>query len=267
MMKTKTVSLLILIACAIAAFTSCNSSASSNNNPASESNTSSGIPGSGNDTYLEMSSNTVGKQLSMQILIKAYLSASGKLRTEMYKITNDKPSLIMAGLADVNNPLQTTLLDDSAKKFTSHHIDTAGSNNDDAGHTTYAVSKIGNETINGFNCTHARVIATKHYSGAAASFMNGTDTTDLWMSKDVPLPNAMKKYVQLSFTKSLGTGIFNNNVANQLQQMSCEGMFVKFEMHGENVSSTTQLTKVLKDNFPAGLFAVPSGYKEEKDDF
>ncbi len=264
-MKTKMISLFMLLACAIAALTSCHSSASSSNISTSENKGGNSVSGSGNDTYFEMSNHTVGKQLSMQMLFKTYVSANGKARTEMYKITNDKPSLIMEGIADVNNPTQTTLLDDSAKTFTIHHTDTA--NNNDDGHTTYSVSKIGNETIMGFNCTHARVIATKNYSGVAGSIMNGTDTTDLWLGNDMPMPDAMKKYVQLSFTKSLGNGLFNSSVANQLKQMGCEGMFVKFEMHSKDVSSTSQLTKVSKDNFPASLFAVPSGYKEEKDDF
>lgn len=213
--------------------------------------------GSGKDTYLEITSNTQGDKITMNMLLKYYISAGGKARSEMYKLTNGKPSLVMTGIMDANNPTQSILLDDSAKTYSINKIDTAG--NDDNilnSHTKYSVSKMGDETIQGLHCVHARIIKTMNFSGAS-SFMNSNDTTDIWMTPDLSFSKSLNE----ASAKSMGLA-YNKEVAGQLLQMGCEGFMVKFAMHSKDVSSITQITKVAHQDFPAAMFEVPQGYKQ-----
>ncbi|MBS1495801.1 MAG: DUF4412 domain-containing protein [Bacteroidetes bacterium] len=213
--------------------------------------------GGGEDTYLEMSMNTKGENIEMAMLQKIYLSHTGKGRVEMYKMNDGKPSLIMIGISDMNKPTQSILIDDSAKTYSINKIDTAKSEDNILDkHTTYAVAKVGNETIQGLNCVHAQIIKTMKFSGIQ-SFMNSNDTTDLWMTKDIPMPAAM----QSKFAKSMGIA-YNNDVANQLLQMDCTGFPVKFQMHSEKSSVISNLTKISHDNFSESMFEIPKDYKE-----
>ena len=240
-------------------FLACNSNSSN----ASGSNTAV-TSGSGKDTYIEMTGNTKGDKMQMQTLTKIFLADNGKVRMEMDLLRDGKYTTAMVSVGDANNPNQSMLLDDSAKTYSINHIDTADLKTGDGSNTKYAVSKIGQEQIAGFNCTHARIIANKNYSGAA-SFMNSIYTTDLWLSPDVPIPAAEKKYMEMSTAKMSGV-LFNADVANQLKQMGCEGFIVKFDMHSKDVASTNQITKVTRQDFPAGMFEVPQGYKQTSRD-
>ena len=240
-------------------FLSCKS-----NNSASSGSISDITSGSGKDIYIEMTSDSKGEHIQMQNLIKMYLSDNGKARVEMDILKEGKYTTAMVSIGDANVPNQSTLLDDSAKTYSINHIDTADLHLGDGSNTKYAVSKIGQEQIAGFNCTHARIIANKNYNGVA-SFMNSIDTTDLWLSPDVPIPAAEKKYMEMSTSKMSGV-LFNADVANQLKQMGCEGFMVKFAMHSKDVASTTQITKVTHQDFPAGMFEVPQGYKQTSGD-
>lgn len=240
-------------------FLSCNSN-SSNSSGSNTAVTS----GSGKDTYIEMTGDTKGDKMQMQTLTKIFLADNGKVRMEMGLLRDGKYTTAMVSVGDANTPNQSTLLDDSAKTYTINHIDTADFNMSDGSNTKYAVSKIGQEQIAGFNCTHARIIANKNYNGPA-SFMNSIDTTDLWLSPDVPIPSAEKKYMEMSTSKMSGV-LFNADVAKQLNQMGCEGFMVKFDMHSKNVASTNQITKVTRQDFPAAMFEVPQGYKQKSGD-
>lgn len=216
--------------------------------------------GSGSDIYLESTSITTGKRISTNMLMKMYISHGGKLRNEMYMARDgDKPSLILEGIADGNNPTQSIIIDDSAKTYSIHKNDTSATNQDDnilTQHTTYIVNKIGNETIQGLSCVHGQIIKTMNFSGVQ-SFLNGADTTDVWFTKDIPIPASLVK----GFAKSMGIA-YTGDVADKLVQMDCVGFPVRFQMHGKEASMLMQLTKISHGNFPAGLFEVPAGYKQ-----
>lgn len=240
-------------------FLSCNSN--DTNTPGSNTAVTSG---SGKDTYIEMTGNSKGAKMQMQTVTKVYLADNGKVRMEMGLLRDGKYTTAMVSIGDANTPNQSTLLDDSAKTYSINHIDTADLHLGDGSNAKYAVSKIGGETIAGFNCTHARIIANKNYNGPA-SFMNRIDTTDLWLSPDVPIPVAEKKYMEMSTSKMSGI-LFNADVANQLKQMGCEGFMVRFDMHSKDVASTNQITKVTRQDFAAAMFEVPQGYKQTSGD-
>ncbi|HVU94810.1 MAG TPA: DUF4412 domain-containing protein [Puia sp.] len=249
--------LTILFFCAFI-IQSCQSGSSANSS--SGANADIRASGSGSDTYLEYTSVTTGKRMSANMLMKMYISHTGKLRNEMYMATGGgKPSLLMEGIADENNPTQSILIDDSAKTYSVHKNDTSVTNQDDnilTKHTTYIVNKIGNETIQGLNCVHGQIIKTTNLSGVQ-SFLNGTDTTDIWSTKDIPIPAALVK----GFSKSMGIA-YTGGVADKLVQMDCVGFPVRFQMHGKDASMLMNLTKISHDNFPTSLFAVPAGYKQ-----
>jgi len=240
-------------------FLSCNSNSSTSPGSAPDINS-----GSGKDVYIEMAGDTKSANMNIQSITKEYLADNGKVRMEMDILKDGKNTTAMVSIGDANTPYQSTLLDDSAKTYSINHIDTADLHLSDGSNTKYAVSKIGQEQIAGFNCTHARIIANKTYNGVGSMF-NSIDTTELWLSPDVPIPVAVKEYMEMATGKMSGI-LFNTDVANQLKQMSCEGFMVKFAMHSKDIASTTQITKVAHQDFPAGMFEVPQGYKQTSGD-
>jgi hypothetical protein len=215
--------------------------------------------GSGDDTYIEMTNNAAaGKEMQMQSVTKMFLATNGKVRHEMVMTMNGRPSMKIIAIGDIAHPYESTELDDSAKTYTVNHIDT--SELSDGSQKKITVTKIGNEKINGFNCVHAQIIKVSTYS-KVASFLNSNDTTDLWASTEVPMPDAAKQYMNV-VTQKMGRALGDKEVSAQLAQMGCVGFPVKFQIRGKNVSSISQITKISKDNFPANLFEVPSGYKK-----
>jgi predicted small secreted protein len=249
----KILNIIGLLACGAMVLTSCNNSNASGNSNSGGSS----VSGSGSDTYLEMTNDTKSAQINLHIIFKAYISHGGKARMEMYQIVNDKPSLETVGLSSVDNPGQSTIIDETDKTYSINHLDTTS---ETAAHTKYTATKIGDEKIMDFDCVHARVIATQNYGGAA-SFMNSVDTTDLWLSKDVPMAAAAMDFMKKSMQRSMGF-LFNAGIANQLKQMGCEGFMVKSTIRSKKSSSVTQLTKLSKDNFSASMFEIPAGYKQ-----
>ncbi|MFS8083794.1 MAG: DUF4412 domain-containing protein, partial [Ginsengibacter sp.] len=161
--------------------------------------------------------------------------------------------MILIGKGD--KPTESISIDDSAKSYTINQIDTGKIGNSEMKINSTA-TKIGNETIMGFNCVHARVIANK----SMGKFYNSSDTVDLWKSNDVPIEPSVK----IKLDKMGGTGLYSAETAQQLKDMGCSGMTVKMTSNSDHNKMTVQLTKVERKDLPASMFEIPAGYKEEK---
>jgi hypothetical protein len=225
-----------------------------------------GVTGSGNDLYYQYDIKGGSRLMKMDGAMKLYFAASGKVRMEMLtginaniqgKPVHERPAIVVIG--NSNNPTETISLDDSAKTFTKNHIDTAELGNTGM-KTQSTVIKAGEDQILGFHCVHAKIITAR----SIGTMYKMTDTSDLWKSNDVPMQPALRRWIDLSQAKT-NTYLYSPEINAQLKQMGCDGMFVKMVTHTKQSLMTMALTKVEKKDFAPGLFEVPAGYKEVRD--
>ena len=250
----KTITYLMFSTCMLF---SCNNNGSTNGSTSA--GNSSGASGSGNDYYYESTLTMTGKDLNMNELMKMYVSAKGDMRTEAdikSSLNGNKATAPMILIGKADKPTESISIDDSAKSYTINQIDTGKIGNSDMKINSTA-TKIGNETIMGFNCVHARVISNK----SMGKFYNSSDTVDIWKSNDVPIEPSVKNKLD----EKGGTGLYSAETAQQLKDMGCSGMTVKMTSNSDKNQMTVQLTKVERKDLPASLFEVPSGYKEIKE--
>lgn len=215
---------------------------------------------SGDDMFYELTSVSTGKNINMKMVTDMYVSSKGDMRVEMhmnmsYKGRRSPIPMVLIGHA--NKPDESIIIDDSAKTYMIHHIDTADLN---AGiKTESAVTKVGEEKVLGYDCVHAKVISNKKIG----NFYNETDTVNVWRSKDVPMQANVKELIS-QFEARTGSYMYSRETAARLKQMGCEGFLVKLTMQGKNISMVMELTKAEHRNLPASMFQIPAGYKEYK---
>jgi hypothetical protein len=219
-----------------------------------------GSVSAGGDMYFEYTSHTNSASMTMNSFSKIYLAADGKMRKEMQLTNPAKPDktapIVSIGSAD--KPMESILIDDDAKTWTVNHLDSADLDNAMI-HMTSTVTKLDNEKVMGFDCVHARIISNKDIGG----LIKELDTLDIWKSKNVPIPSV---FVPIMERIESGTGfIYAKNVPAQLKQMGCDGFLVKMQDRSKDVALTLELTKAEHRDLPKSLFAIPAGYKEDKD--
>jgi hypothetical protein len=221
-----------------------------------------GIPGSGKDLYYQYTITGGGKAMRMNGSMKMYLAADGHVRMEMLMgiDTNGAkatvPSIVVLG--NSHTPTETISVDDAAKTFTRNHFDTS----DVAGlgrSSTIVVTKVGEDTWMGFHCVHARIINTI----SMGHIFTMVDTTDIWKSKDVPMQEGFRHWMD-KFEEKTNASIYSPKVAEELKEMGCEGMFVRMESSSKDSHTRMALSKVEHRDLPANLFVVPAGYTEDK---
>ncbi|MEP7252952.1 MAG: DUF4412 domain-containing protein [Ginsengibacter sp.] len=256
MQLTKTIASIILSA---GLLFSCNNNASSDR--LANAATVPGTYGSGDDYYYELTTNSSGKNISINEVTKMFVSSKGDMRSEMEihnSASGNKASAPIIIIAHADKPGDSFDIDDSAKTYSVNHVDSGDVSSGEKIQST--ATKIGDEKIMGFNCVHARIISKK----TMGSFYSTIDTIDLWKSNDVPQQPAVKKL--LAKTESgTGNSMYSTETAGQLQQMGCDGMTVKMIMNSKDVSMTLQLTKVERRDIPGNMFEIPAGYKEVKE--
>jgi Domain of unknown function (DUF4412) len=257
MQQLKLLSLLLL--CTIAGGSCSNNNAAVGANGTSSSATTEG--GSGADMYYEYTMTTVGSHMNMGGSIKLYVSAGGKVRSEMdwnnpaAKMSKSGPIVFIASM---EKPDQSISIDDSAKTYTVNTIDTADFGKDPFKMVSTA-SKIGDEKILGYNSVHGRVITTKSMGPLGKM----TDTVDLWNSPDLPLAPFFRHYMDRNLSKSW-TVLMTPAAVDQLKQMGCTGFMMRMQSGSKDSHVNMELTKVRKDDFSKSMFEIPAGYKEEK---
>ncbi len=181
---------------------------------------------------------------------KMYLTNNGEGRSEMNLAAmmgakNGTPLMVIARM---NQPHYSAIIDDEKKAYSLNVIDTSLINGI---HGKYEVTKLGNETINGYNCTHVKVVST-----TGSGMFKSSSTEEIWTSADVPGYDLVKK-ATLQQNVTLG-------MMKALNDAGCGGFFVKMTSGDKNYSMTMQLSKAEKQSFPASLFKIPSGYTESK---
>ncbi len=196
--------------------------------------------------YYETTNTVVTKKGTVKNVNKTWYAASGEARVEMnlaamMGVSGGSP---MIGISHASKPTYSIILDDQDKTYSLNIIDTSLINSGNK----YTVTKIGNETVGGYPCVHARL---------TSSGRNKMDM-DIWTCMSVPGYSLMEKMMTTS--KSMVTP----DMFNALKRAGADGYFVKIEVKNKDISSEMLLTKVEQKNLAASLFAIPAGYTESK---
>lgn len=116
------------------------------------------------------------------------------------------------------------------------------------------LSVIGNENINGYDCTHLRVTSTVDLPYDLPG-MDTTTTTDYWMSKKVP------GYMMLSALIASRPEMLNTKDEKIYEY----GLLVKMEVkEGNIVNMIMELSDAGPSDISADKFKIPSDYSEQK---
>ena len=150
----------------------------------------------------------------------------------------------MATLGHAGMPKYSITLYPKNKTYVLNIIDTAAINA--AGGQTYTVTKIGNETVQGYSCIHSKLTVN---SGKTAQI-----TEDVWTSTSVP------GYTQLE--KMMTVQNVTPKMLQALEQAGCAGFFVKMTMQSKSISMSMLLVTADRKTFPASMFEIPSGYTQ-----
>ncbi len=205
----------------------------------------------GNGVYYEYSIESSTKERgTAKSTSKIYLTYSGEGRSEMNMAAmmgvQNGTSLVVIGR--MNKPHFSVIIDDEKREYSLNVIDTALINSN---LENYKVTKLGSETVNGYNCTHARLIST-----TGSGIFKYSSTEDIWTSESVPGYDLLKKAtMQQNVTPAM---------MKALNDAGCGGFFVKMVSGDKHYSITMQLAKAEKNSFPSSLFKIPAGYTESK---
>jgi len=177
----------------------------------------------------------VGKQSTSVDTMTLSVTDGGESRNEL-GLMGDKTIFVgrMPGRYSVTiNPRDRT--------YRLNVIDTASINNPNI---TYQVTKVGSETIGGYNCVHAKL--------AQNIGRSETITMDVYTSKDVPGYATLKGMMTMA---NVSPAMYR-----ALDNAGCGGLFVKMTMHTKQMTMDMVLITANRKTFPASLFEIPSGY-------
>jgi hypothetical protein len=151
-------------------------------------------------------------------------------------------------LAHANQPQYSLTLDAAEKTYSLNVIDTSLFN---ASGSNYKITIIGQENVQGYNCTHARLTSI-----VGSGMFKYSSTSDIWASKDIP---------GYSFIKGMMAQNVTPSMMRALDQAGCAGFFVKMTSEGKDFSMSMVLAKAQLKSFPASMFQIPLGYTESKE--
>ncbi len=203
----------------------------------------------GSGFYYESITIATTKKGTSKDTSKIYMTSGGEGRSEMGINIPGALSSRFINLGRATNARYSLMLYPETKTYALNIIDTSliNSNNE-----TYEVTKLGNETIQGYNCTHVKLKSTM-----GRGMFKSSSTMELWTSESVP---------GYSFIKKVMT---NQNIQPQmlqaLEKNNCGGYIVKMVSGDKDYSMEMQLIKAEPKTLPASLFKIPAGYKESNE--
>ena len=155
------------------------------------------------------------------------------------------PGNRMSVLGHADMPRYSITLHPDRKTYTFNIIDTAAINSSNS--LTYQVTRVGNETIQGYSCIHSKMVTI--VSGKTSV------TEDIWTSTDVPGYATLKSLMTMQNVTP--------KMIQALNQADCGGMFVKMTMRSTSFSMEMVLIGAGRKTFPDSMFLLPAGYTQE----
>jgi hypothetical protein len=200
----------------------------------------------GSGYYFESITTTATKKGTSKDTSKIYMTSAGEGRSEMRINIPGAMSNQFINIGRATNPKYSVMLYPETKTYALNIIDTAliNSNNE-----TYEVTKLGNETIQGYNCTHVKLKST-----FGKGIFKSSSIMDLWTSENVPGYSFIKKIMVSQNIKP--------QMLQALEKNNCGGYIVKMASSGKGYSIVMELIKTQTKSFPASLFVIPNGYAQ-----
>lgn len=162
------------------------------------------------------------------------MASSGEGRKEMRMSIPGAMSTRFINIGRANNPKYNVMLYPETKTYALNIIDTSLIN---FGNDTYDVTKLGNETIQGYNCTHLKLKST-----FGKGMFKSSSTMDLWTSENVPGYSFLKKIM------------IDQNIKPQmleaLEKNNCGGYIVKMASSDKDYSIEMTIIKAEDKSFP-----------------
>lgn len=152
----------------------------------------------------------------------------------------------MVTIGHGNTPRYSIFLYPDSKTYNLNIVDTAAINA--AGGQTYKVTKIGNETVAGYNCIHSKLTIITGIGRTSEV------TEDMWTSTAVP------GYAQLE--KAMTVQNVTPKMLQAMDQAGCGGFFVKMQVLSTSMSMVMLLIDAEHKTLPASLFEIPAGYTQ-----
>jgi len=166
--------------------------------------------------------------------------------TDGHNVRSDMgmPGYKMEVLGHAGMPRYSVIVHPDSKTYVFNIIDTGAIN---SGGITYQVTKVGNETVQGYNCIHSRLttITSQQKLGS---------TNDIWTSTDVPGYTALKKLTRIQ-------GV-TPKMSQALEEAGCGGFIVKMSMQSKELLMEMLLIGADRKTFPDAMFRIPAGYTQ-----
>ncbi|HVU54787.1 MAG TPA: DUF4412 domain-containing protein [Puia sp.] len=196
----------------------------------------------GSGVYYEMLTTMTSKKGPLKDTNLMYFTNSGEGRTEMSIPIPGVKTGKMILLGRAGQPRYSMNIDDAQKTYSLNVIDTGliNSNGDE-----YTVTRVGEETVDGYHCTHAKLVSKSRFSST---------TMDIWTSTSVPGYSIYKKLLNVNKVTP--------GMVAALDKADCNGFFVKVLTSGKDYSMTMELVRAQEKNLSASLFRIPAGYTE-----
>ena len=151
--------------------------------------------------------------------------------------------LIVVGRISLQN--YSILEDPDNKEYSLAVIDTALIN---SRQSTYKVTRVGDETMNGYACVHVKLTST-----SGSGLFKSSSTEDLWTSTAVP---------GYSLYRNLSDQTVSFGMMKALEEAGAGGVMVKMTASGKDYSMTYDLVHAETGSYPASLFMIPAGYTQ-----
>ena len=172
-----------------------------------------------------------------------WLTTGGEGRSEMRIVMPGMASGKLTVVGRASQPTYSILLDPDNKGYSLCVIDTGLVNSRQA---TYKVTKVGDETVDGYACVHVKMTTT-----SGSGLFKSSSTEDLWTSTSVP---------GYSLYHNLSDQTVNYGMIQALEKAGAAGMMVKMTASGKDYSMSYDLTDAKSGSYPSSLFMIPAGY-------
>jgi hypothetical protein len=200
----------------------------------------------GSGMFYQYITTTSAKGRSFRDTSSTWLTVGGSGRKESRVNMPGAMSGKIIMIGHVNQPQYSMMLDPDKKTYSLTVIDTSLIN---AGGDTYQVTRLGNETVQGYSCTHSRLSTT-----TGSGMFKSTSTMDLWTSTAIPGYALYRKMNDMSNLKP--------KMMQALNDAGAGGFIVKMTAGNADYSMGMQLLVAETRNCPASLFEIPAGYSK-----
>ena len=197
----------------------------------------------GQGIHYESQTTTSSKTSTRKDTMRIYFANSGEGRVEMTMPIPGASVNQMIILGRAKSRGSSIVMYPASRTYSLQRIDTTLLKGEGA----YQVTRIGNETVQGYPCIHSKMVS-KYGSG----MFQVSTTTDLWTSTSVPGYSIYSKLLSMQPAQY--------GMMAALEKAGCAGYIVKLEIVSANHSTTSLLIKAEEGRFDADLFRIPSGY-------